>query len=303
VADITPEQAAMLQTRLANEHRLTLQQIAQLTLADLTNLFRMLADEDDEVFGRAIRQAVPQIVEAYTPNALVVATGYYQDARTLVELSGQMSKKTPNFVPDATEFTKTTKPAEITEQLIDNSFYHFNESLETGNRVAAQTEIKRLSEKAIFDTSRESIKIFSEEDVAAENTPRREVKKKGCPFCKTMAFHVGVAEEWENKFHTGCGCVSGPAFRDALTERPEWADKFEDDEQKARKDIMDYNATLTMTRVPYVKERINSKGKLVRETKYQNLYKDADGNTAQPIAINSKNLINGMRRIDYAEAK
>lgn len=303
MADITPDQAALLQVRLANEHRLTLQQIATLTIADLTSLFRMLQNEDDYVFAKAIRQAVPKVVESYTPSALVVATGYYQDARSLLEISGQLNKKTPNFVPDATEFLKTEKPQQIITSLIDSSFYEFTQAQDGGTRAEAETTIKELSQKAIFDTSREAITINMEADLAAAETPRREVRGTGCPFCKTIAFHVGVSKEWEGKFHKGCSCVSGPAFRDELVARPDWADKFEDDEQKVRKDIMDYNSTLTMTKVPYIKERINSKGKLVRETKYQNLWKDADGNAAEPIAINSKNLINGMRRIDYAEAQ
>lgn len=312
MADITPEQAALLQVRLANEHRLTLQQIAQLTIIDLNNLFRILQDEDDYVFAKAIRQTVPKIVESYTPNALVVATGYYQDARSLYELSGQLSKKTANFVPDSTEFLKTEKPAQITEQLIDDSFYHFNKSLESGNRQQAVDDIKQLSEDAIFQTSRQTIQVHSEADNAAENTPRRNVTNNGCTFCKTMAFHSGVHEnnfhhfdketgKRVKTFHKKCGCVECPAFRDELVAVPEWADKYEDNFNAARDEIVAYNSTLTSKKVPYIHERYSeSKGRIVREKRFQTLWTDADGNPAEPIAINDKNIINGIRRIDYA---
>lgn len=295
MADITPEDAALLQVRLANEHRLTLQQIAQLTIADLTNLFRLLEDESDEIFAKAIRQTVPKIVESYTPNAVVVATGYYQDARALLELSGQLSKKTKNFVPDGTEFFKTNRPEQITEQLIDDSFYHFSEAKKNDNRAQAVTEIKQLSQDAIFETSRQVIEVHSEADSAAENTPRREATSDGCPFCKTMAFHTGIDEgnfhhtDKETKqrvktFHKGCGCVSAPAFKNATVARPEWADKYEEDYDKARREIMDYNSSLTLK-----KEFVDGR--------YVSVYYDADGKQAKQKAINTKNIVNGMRRM------
>lgn len=288
MADLTPAEAAVFQARLANEHRLSLQQITMLTITELSNLFRAIQDDSDKVWAASLRQGIPKIIEGFAPAATTLAAAFYANSRKIFIMSGQAPKNIKDFSPKATDFLKSEAPKKIIEATLEESFYYGGQAI-NGNYTRSQTEtpIKQLAEKAVFQFSREPIDTASLYDDFAKDEARRNVRVGGCAFCKNMAVKRGT----DQVFHKGCSCVQGPAWKNEYENVPAWVAQFEEDKQRAYDEIQAYNATLKEESKTYVSERINSKGKLVKETKRVNYFVDADGNRTDPIKPTEKNIL------------
>lgn len=214
---------------------------------------------------------------------------------------------------------RITVPQQIADYAVDQEGYWIGRAVSgdfTPMNILAPTQ--QLVSSAIFDTSRVSISVNMDMDpIASDDGPQREARNNGgCAWCKLASYNIGGEElyyktdgkkeipEWRagqkhgeegNVFHKGCKCINRPAFRNEVSRRPEWVDKWEDDYYAARKQIMDENDALVEKRVEYTVERINSKGKLVTERKQKYEYYTADGKPAQKVAINQKNILSRVR--------
>lgn len=224
MATLTPGQAAIMQSRLATQHRIDLASVARLTARQVNDLLLAISGEDDKTFARILRISLPEIIDSNGATAATLAAAYFDSSRNIYIASGQAPNKRKNFVASAVQFMRSGNPLAIQQTATKEAGYWIGNSI-TGKfeRNQTITPIKQIAEKSALNYSRELITINTKEDPIAEEEPARVVRPDGCNFCKYMAFNVGG-----QKFHDGCGCGLQPRWKAELFDRPEWADDFED---------------------------------------------------------------------------
>lgn len=164
-------------------------------------------------------------------------------------------------------------------------------------RQEQETALSKLAQRSTLNFSTELIQVNMDLDPAAENNsvPRRVSSAGGCPFCKNVIMFAGMKED-QKKFHDGCNCSPQPAWSNEPTLRPDWADEFEAARDKAYQEILEHDRALTRKTREVVVERIDSKGRKVKEKKTRVYYVDAEGKPAEYIPMTDINIINRMRR-------
>lgn len=304
---LTKEETVLLQNRLSNEHRITLASIALLTLNEIRNLFRVAVREKPAVFATTLRETLPAIMNTYTPTVAQVSSAYYDNSRELYVLSERAPVKLKTYNSDPVQFMTTKRPLEIIDNSMDEVGYWIGQAVKgdyTPQKII--TPVTQLVQKSLFDTSRQNIIVSMAEDDVAQESATRSVKGDGCVWCKHMAYQVGGEKiyfkpdnqpDWrkEATFHKGCNCTLAPAFKNQYEGREPWVDQYEKDYEKARKDIMDYNNSLRPENVEYYEDRVDSRGRTVTEKKYKTVYKDPSGKEAEPISVNTKNMMARLR--------
>lgn len=312
---LTDEQVVALQNQLSDEHRLAVAAVVGLTAVQVAQLFMSLRGESRKVFASTLREALPVMMNTYMPPVSQLSSSYYDNLRTVYSLSAPAPRRLPDFSPSPTRILETSRPLEIIEFAMQQQGYWIGQAMEgdfTPDKILKPTQ--QLVSQSLFDTSRQSIVINMDDDKVAASAPVSSTRSDGCVFCKLMSFNVGGEEvyfkpgnqpDWRSErkegergsvYHKGCNCINQPAFRNQVENRQPWFDEFEDDFYDARKELMDYNDSLTPEVINYTVERENSKGKIVRENKTRTIYKDASGKEVEKKSLTNKNIMSVVRK-------
>lgn len=225
--------------RLANEHRLVLDNLSTLAINDMIVLVDNASTRDFGYFAQAMREGIPAITEQYGQVAALASSEYYNLLRA-----------------DAAVTTGTTYAAyEASSELYDTALLtkNINGNVATGlGKVyygySTYDDIKSFFaggvQKNVNDYSRTNI-IGNTGFDSAFQTYRRIPSFTACAWCKYKAVIIdgGNTEPTisDDGFHNNCKCVIGVGFENELEAnfRQAFYGTYEQDFRKAEQLIKD----------------------------------------------------------------
>jgi hypothetical protein len=213
--------------------------VSTLTIAELLRFWRGLDVADAVPSAVAVREFLPELVDAYAPLSAEVAASFYDDTRAAANAPG-------SFLADLAPARSVDKLQRMISWAVAPLFrVDPKTELAAPDPVLGLSRLSSGTQLEIADSARDTIDLNIEADQDLGH-PRfaRHASANACAFCALMATRGAVFRTAESagsghKYHAHCHCVAYPVFPGEDDESPDyvlgWERAYRDARKAARK--------------------------------------------------------------------